>query len=386
MNTTIHTAETSPEPEQHPRLEQRKFIPETDDAVAYSQHALQTVTAIEQMYLSHPEEPFSLRMRRYGLTCSALIETRRLPEQASKEPVVIETEIDEKAFTYYAMRNYPSIEKLRAETSPGVTIDQFRHHESRLPQASLPLIEITPVSERTEQLPRLGFREVTTDISYWNETMAHQLNPAESSRLTSPENPPNPIEITDGILHQLTNNPEKPYVLAVSGRSGSGKTTIAKQVSQQLREHEIDVAHISTDDYHRGKRWLLDTFGVTEWKNWDADVVYNTGLLAWELEEHLKNGEPMPKRSFNFSTEEPERAPDDHDPAQVIIVEGLYPHAEALQPLLDRRIDMPTPLATSIGRRILRDIGGRLNDSLGSAESILRYQLETAEPTYRNNQ
>lgn len=379
---TILSAEHHPS---HRREGQRKFIPDETcaETIRWLEEAKETSMPIEQYYLSLPDEPFSLRIRRIGSGAFALLETREPTGRT-----VIETEISTGAAKHY-QREVTTISKQRHEIAAGALIDWFTPPTSELPEARLPLIELWhPDASPPASLSNLNLQEVTDNPRYQNEAIAHNLSRqrAELIRSSAQEVPSAPDVATDIVNELRKRKNSKPYVLGIRGRSGSGKTTLAYQVKANLSEFGTNAVIVSTDDYHRGKRWLLDTFGVEEWTNWDADVVYNTDLLAFELQQHLEHGEPMPQRRFDFATEEPAQLTEGHAKAPVVIVEGLYPHAEALQPLLDRRIDMHTPLATSIGRRILRDMGSRLNNSLGSAESILRYQLETAEPTYQRAQ
>lgn len=189
------------------------------------------------------------------------------------------------------------------------------------------------------------------------------------------------IELTDAITEHLTNGP---VVLAITGRSGSGKTTLAEAVMETLRERSVSSIILSTDDYNRGRSGLRALFGHNNHTNWDAHHVYDTLLMARHIQA-LKNGHSIPRHAFNFAESEPHTLVEGNviDPAQVIIIEGIMANSPNLTDVTDLGYLMPTPLATCIGRRVLRDIKqGRAGAVASNPEELLRYQLEVAEPEY----
>jgi uridine kinase len=376
-----------PSPEIHPRDLQHKWIPHIDDREARAElFRWRHAEEISQVYLSGLREPFSVRLRRIGDSiCTALIESRTTP--GTPPQLRAETEIDPKTYDRYADL-YPSLEKLRVTPHSDTTIDWFSRPD-RTTAPDPPMVE-TKSTAYTEAQRRLlgagrGLMEVTRLPAAQNEHIAHRYQPDRSRRL-SPSPQPNPHELAEKFIAEATERRQRqstrPLVIGVHGRSGSGKTTVTGQIAKIMGEHGFRTTTISTDDYHFGKRRLLYEHDVEEWTNWDASAVYNTASLVQELDQHLQHGEPLPKRSFNFSTEEPEQN-GEHRPADVIFVEGLYPHAPELQGLLDHLIHIPTPLATSVGRRILRDVASRANASLGTPDRMLRYYLTYAEPAYQ---
>jgi uridine kinase len=138
---------------------------------------------------------------------------------------------------------------------------------------------------------------------------------------------------------------------------------------------------ISTDDYHRGKAWLESTYGAP-WTNWDAPEVYDTRLLNYDLWQ-FSQGLAIDARRFDFAQEE-SVIEGRIEPCELLLVEGIYAGSPDLEDRRHLHIAIPTPLATSIGRRLARDQQeGRLNASLADPKAILRYQLEVAEPMYQ---
>lgn len=176
-----------------------------------------------------------------------------------------------------------------------------------------------------------------------------------------------------------------PVYAGILGRSGSGKTAVARNVAAQLTSEGVRAEILSTDDYNRGEKALLQLTGLDTWSNWDAPIVYDTAAMAHDLRV-LRAGKTIPRRAYNFETNEPEYRADvaTIEPADVIIVEGIMANSPNLSSELDLCYEVPTPLATCIGRRVLRDVNsGRAESVGGSPRDVLRYQLEIAEPEYR---
>lgn len=190
-----------------------------------------------------------------------------------------------------------------------------------------------------------------------------------------------PIEtITEAVVEKLT---DTPTVLTITGRSGSGKSTLAEQVSLAFTEHGISSTILSADDYNRGRTGLRELFGHDNHTNWDAHYVYDTALLARHI-EGLKSGVSAPQYVFDFKKSERFETGDMVEPAQVIIVEGIMANSPNLTSVADLSYLMPTPLATCIGRRALRDKKENRGGAIGNdTETFLQYQLHVAEPEYR---
>jgi hypothetical protein len=165
--------------------------------------------------------------------------------------------------------------------------------------------------------------------------------------------------------------------------AGSGKSSAAREVQARLEAKlgaEYRPVVISTDDYHRGKKWLEATYGAP-WENWDDPRVYHTQELADDL-SRLAAGEPILRRHFDFQSEEVVYD-DIIEPSPFVIVEGLYAGSRDLEAVRTLHYDMPVGPATSIGRDARRlIIEGRANGSIGTPEERVRYQVEVALPTY----
>lgn len=176
-------------------------------------------------------------------------------------------------------------------------------------------------------------------------------------------------------------------VAGISGMSGSGKTTAAQMVADKLVGLFGEAYRplvLSSDDYHKGRLWLEETYGAP-WTNWDDPRVYDTAALGFDL-ELLRAGEPVMRRHFDFNVEETvEDGVEQSRP--FVIVEGIFSGSPDLSAVRNLHYEVPTSPATSVGRDIRRLVlDNRANGSIGSPEARLRYQLETALPTYHEQQ
>lgn len=341
----------------------------------------QLAVPIEQVYLSRPDEDYTLRVRASympdGEEYTATLKNRGIMTPYGLSRLEVETSISREAYERYAAGTHPRIKKLRATLTEGVTIDWIEGQE-------LPVIEI----EDSDKLPgaaafyedyQAALIEVTGDYQYDNSTIAYnQFNgsfeplPELSAKL-----------IVDDMIAQFSTG--RPHVvIGISGMPGSGKTTLASEVETELLSRfgeRIPVpVRVSTDDYHRGKTYLEATYHKP-WTNWDAPEVYDTLALAHDLEK-LLDGRVIDKKHFDFECEETV-VDGTLLPSPFVIVEGIFAGSRDLQKVRNLHYNVPTPVATTIGRDLLRLAhSDRPNGSIGSPEARLRYQLETAVPTY----
>ena len=142
----------------------------------------------------------------------------------------------------------------------------------------------------------------------------------------------------------------------------------------------IESIVLSTDDYHRGNTWLTQYNGGEPWTKWDDAVVYDTAAMAVDLAE-LRAGRPIWQRTIDFSVCEP-KIVGALQPAPVVIIEGIYAGSADIASSDSLGYEMTTPLATCVGRRLLRDL--RERPQFADPVASLEYMLREAEPAYRN--
>jgi uridine kinase len=358
---------------------ERKFIP-VDPAIidCYRKQA----RPVEQLYLSHPSEPFTLRLRsdfdtdnrpRHMVT---LKDTGEITE-AGLDRIEIEASINESTYASYIAPTVPLLRKLRAEPLEGITIDYYENGAVRI-ESENELNWRAFVAQHGDM-----FVEVTGDKQSDNEWIAHlefrrANNGAETLR---PSNDLEPQDITHDILAQRAAG-ANPVIVHIGGRSGSGKSTIVREVIDELHLLNLDAAVLSTDDYHRGEPWLVEYNNGLPWTKWDDPIVYDTQTMAVDL-ARLCSGYAIAHRSIDWSTVVPAYM-GSIEPADIIIIEGIYARAPEITSPNDLEYEMTTGLATCIGRRLLRDM--RERPEFADPVKSLRYMIEEAEPAYRQQE
>lgn len=357
-----------------PREVERKFIPLFPNQLdVYRAEG----TPIEQYYLSHPSELFSLRFRESlwdgELTCEATLKDVGVVSADGIDRIEVSAPVSTDLYNFYKTADTPVIHKLRAEPYPGVTIDFYEDGGIQLE------------SENAESwqlfVKELGdnFVEITGDRASSNEWRAH-INYRRSHEGVEALKPAADLDPNDIARDILTyRQPNSPLVVHVGGRSGSGKSTIVQQVQQQLESLGLSTHALSTDDYHRGNTWLVQYNNGKPWEHWDDPIVYDTTTMSRDLAV-LQSGKPIRNRQINWTDVEP-HCPGTIEPADVILIEGIYALSRDITNINDLSYEVTTPLATCVGRRLLRDMKER--PEFADPVKSLQYMLREAEPTYR---
>ena len=174
-----------------------------------------------------------------------------------------------------------------------------------------------------------------------------------------------------GSLCAVNQKMNPPRIIGIVGASGSGKTSIAKELAELAGNASL----MSQDNYYRG---LPDGIDAKDW-NFDDPAGIDLEHLARDLAV-LKRGETVEGPRYIFSTHK--RAPDTVilKPAPLIVVEGLFLFLpESLRAVFDLKIFVDLPLASCLERRVARDVVERGR----TAEMIRQRWVEQVEPMYR---
>ena len=357
---------------------ERKFIPIFPEDVEAYRHA---AYPIEQLYVSHSDEPFSLRMREVlqpngALGYEATLKTRAIDNHNGLDRIEFPTvPLTQSEYLFYKNDDTPMIRKLRAEPLPGIVIDFFDDGTIQL-ESEDPAAWEAFIKEHGDR-----FMEVTGDQSGNSEWRAHlsfrRLNKGREALKPAPQ-----LDARDIVADILAQSPHQLLAVHIAGRSGSGKSTIVREVQNLLTERGVDMIVLSTDDYHRGETWLTAYNGGEPWTEWDAPIVYDTTAMAQDLAE-LRAGRPIWKRRIDFSDCEP-KIDGVIQPAPVVLIEGIYASCSDIMSDGDLQYEMTTPLATCVGRRLLRDM--RERPEFADPAKSLHYMLTNAEPAYQAQQ
>jgi uridine kinase len=148
-----------------------------------------------------------------------------------------------------------------------------------------------------------------------------------------------------------------PLVIAIAGGTGSGKTTLARRLRQDLG---LDVAMLEHDWYY------LDRSGLSpserEAVNYDEPAALDNALLAQHLSE-LRAGRSVECPQYDFATHTRKASTLSVASRRIVAVEGILLFAiPELCQAFDLRIFVDTDDDIRLLRRIQRDLVDRQRD------------------------
>ena len=142
-----------------------------------------------------------------------------------------------------------------------------------------------------------------------------------------------------------------PYIIGITGGSGSGKTLFLNSLMDNFSADEVCL--ISQDNYYRPRaEQPIDDKGV---KNFDLPQsidfeVYKNDILA------LKEGKSVIQQEYTFNNPEAADRQIELKPASVMVVEGLFVlYYKEIADLLDLKVFIEAKDYIKLKRRIIRD-------------------------------
>lgn len=176
---------------------------------------------------------------------------------------------------------------------------------------------------------------------------------------------------------------KRPLLLGISGGTGSGKSTVTREIFKCLPEESIAI--IEQDAYYKDQSSLSIEDRVKI--NYDHPDAFDTPLL----EEHLKmllNGQAIEKPIYDFSIHNRVHETIRVEPRDIIILEGILILQEPeIRNLLDIKVYVDTDPDVRIIRRINRDIkerGRTLESVISQYMNIVRpMHMQFVEPSKR---
>lgn len=168
---------------------------------------------------------------------------------------------------------------------------------------------------------------------------------------------------------------EKPVVIGIAGGSGSGKTTIAHEIADEIHDDD-HITIITQDSYYK------DNTGVSMEErqkiNYDHPDAFDMQLLETQLDQLIKR-QAIEMPTYDFTAHTRSKKTIHIEPADIIILEGiLVLSSEEIRNLMDIKIYVDTDDDIRFIRRLERDMKERGR----SLDSVITQYLSTVKPMY----
>lgn len=163
-------------------------------------------------------------------------------------------------------------------------------------------------------------------------------------------------------------------VVGIAGATGSGKTTVARRLTEALPRGSV--ALLQHDSYYRDRADL--SYEQRCELNFDHPDSLETPLMVEHLQQ-LRAGKAARVPIYDFTTHR--RLPDTQrlEPGAVVVVEGILVLADPdLRAMLDIKVFVDTDADIRVFRRIRRDIEQRGR----SFESVRKQYYSTVRPMH----
>ncbi len=162
-------------------------------------------------------------------------------------------------------------------------------------------------------------------------------------------------------------------VIGIAGGTGSGKTTLMKNLVERFGPVVTVLSH---DNYYKCRDNM--PFEERCKLNYDEPDAMDTSLMVYHLEQ-LRRGEAIDCPVYDFAIHNRCKETLRVEPRQVIIVEGiLIFENEPLRNLMDIKIFVDTDADVRLCRRIKRDVTKRGR----TLESVLEQYQATVKPMH----
>ena len=166
----------------------------------------------------------------------------------------------------------------------------------------------------------------------------------------------------------------KPVIIGVAGGTGSGKTTVVREIVSRLGPE--DVAVVQHDSYYRDRSGISPAERARI--NYDHPDALETSLLV-EHVRALRAGHSVDVPVYDFATHTRTAEVVPLTPRKVVIVEGILVLAEPdLRDLMAMRVFVDTDADIRMIRRLRRD----MRDRGRTLESVVEQYLETVRPMH----
>lgn len=176
---------------------------------------------------------------------------------------------------------------------------------------------------------------------------------------------------------------DKPYIVGITGGSGSGKSHFINRLLKEFNQEDICV--VSQDHYYKSRdSQPKDPVGV---KNFDTPDSMDLDLFFNDIKT-LITGQEVIKKEYTYNNPLKKPAKITLKPSPLIVLEGLFIfHHQSIADLMDLKIFIDAKPHIKLKRRILRDKTERgydLDDVLYRFEKHVMPAYEKIIEPYRH--
>jgi len=160
----------------------------------------------------------------------------------------------------------------------------------------------------------------------------------------------------------------KPFLIGITGGSGSGKTTFINKLKEGFGDDELCV--ISQDDYYKPReQQLTDDNGI---KNFDLPESIEFNQLAIDIKK-LLNHQVVTRQEYTFNNKLKQPKMLTFKPAPIILIEGLF--VFYFEKLMDKNFDLRVFINAMDNLRVIRRIKrDRIERNYPLEDVLYRYE------------
>ena len=175
-------------------------------------------------------------------------------------------------------------------------------------------------------------------------------------------------------MNKQSNN-NKPFVIGVAGGSGSGKSTVTREVLASIGPDMVAV--VMQDDYYCDQSHMSPE--ARRKTNYDHPQAFDWPLMLQHVQA-LCRGEAIEMPTYDFAQDNRASKTITVKPAPVIVIEGLFALYDAeLSKMMSLKIFVDTAADVRFIRRLQRDMAERGR----STDSVINQYLETVRPMHK---
>ena len=147
----------------------------------------------------------------------------------------------------------------------------------------------------------------------------------------------------------------KPFVIGVAGGSGSGKSTVTREVLASVGPEMVAI--VMQDDYYLDQTHLSPE--ERRLTNYDHPKAFDWPLMVQHVRT-LRSGQPIEMPVYDFAADNRSSQTITVKPAPVIVIEGLFALFDAdLRKMMSLKIFVDTAPDVRFIRRLQRDMAER---------------------------